>query len=661
MKRISRKPSKIGPLNRNKDTKDWTDAKILSKQYKSVSKVPDRSNQFEDPKIYFRSNIEDNDKDLLTSFFVNTAMVHQAIDKLPPSAAPGPDGVSTLLIKQLKFEVAPALAEAFKKSLENGELPEAFLKAHVKPIKKTKKSRGDPASYRPVSLTSNLATILEHVMKTQLQEHLKKEERLNPAQHGFRPNRSCLTQLLAHYDEIISNLENGKLYDVVYLDFAKAFDTVDRFVLAREMVKIGISDKAATWLYNFLQNRTQKVIAENQISSPEDVTSGVPQGTVLGPQLFLILINSLSEEDLSSRITMFADDTRAGHGIRDMEDIEALQSDLDKIFSWQQSHNMLFNEDKFELVCHGNTLKTTSAIPKGEYFTADGTCIKIHKEVRDLGIQMHENADFSAHINKVVKSARDKAHWVFRSCYSRDVTFLAFMWKTYIQPIMDYGSQLWAPSSQHEIKILEDVFRNFSSRAQQDNDECYNFWDRIRRYGVRSQQRRADRFRVICVWKIMENITPNSGLMWTSNEMTGRHCKVISSPYYSSDKVKTLRHSSFQFRGPALFNALPHFFRVLTKSSVNTFKNKLDQFLDIVPDTPLSQKYHPIPMDWYIAKPSNCLIDWIRTMGLPNRHPCPQKEIFEKVRSSRPYMEFNYSRSNDDPKLVENRPILHCT
>ena len=124
-----------------------------------------------------------------------------------------------------------------------------------------------------------------------------------------------------------------------------------------------------------------------------------------------------------------------------------------------------------------------------------GTPIKVSPSVRDLGVQISASTDFSEQIDKVCKAARDKANWIYRTFYSRDIAFLSFMWKVYLQPILDYGSQLWAPTKQLELKQLEDIFRNFSSRAQQDNGEKFDFWDRIRRYGVRSQQRRSERFR----------------------------------------------------------------------------------------------------------------------------------------------------------------------
>ena len=365
-----------------------------------------------------------------------------------------------------------------------GDVPKSFLKAFIKPVKKPLKPRSDPASYRPLSLTSNIAKVLEKVVKKQLVKYLEDKEIISDAQHGFRTKRSCLSQLLSHYNKIIECLEEGKVLDVVYLDFSKAFDTVDRYILARHMKSAGINEKAATWIFRFLHGRTQQVISDSMISDPASVESGVPQGTVLGPQLFLLMINSITEEDLTSRLGIFADDTRVSNSISNKEDINRLQADLNTIFEWKSENNMRFNSDKFEHVRHGATFRSNLSIPVSQYYSDTQDPIPTKAAVRDLGVIVSSSTDFHDQILAVCKQARDKTNWIFRSFYSRDVQFLSFMWKCYVQPILDYASQLWSPSKQLDIKMLEDVFRNFSARAQQDNLETFDFWTRISKYKI---------------------------------------------------------------------------------------------------------------------------------------------------------------------------------
>ena len=340
-------------------------------------------------------------------------MICNAIDKLPAKSAPGPDGIPNFLLKQLKFELIPTLHTLFKSSLESTKIPSHFLKAHVMPIKKPKKPASEPSSYRPVSLTSGLSKIFEHVIKPQVQFFLENNNLLTESQHGFRPMRSCISQLLSHYNSVVEELEKGNIVDVVYLDFVKAFDSVDIFILSKELKNIGISGKAGHWLHNFLSNRIQQIIAENQLSTPAKVQSGVPQGTVLGPLLFLVMINSLSDIELESRISLFADDTRVANGIHNEDDIRSLQDDLNKIFTWQQKNNMDFNSDKFQLLSHGRHFRGSRDIPKGQYTANNGNIIKLESPVRDLGIEISSSSDFLDHISLTCKRARDKSSWIF--------------------------------------------------------------------------------------------------------------------------------------------------------------------------------------------------------------------------------------------------------
>ena len=423
VKQLNKKSTKIGPFKGKDIPKNISDVEILSRQYSNVFTTPKRENIFNDPETFFRDNeiannndSEDNpNNENLKEFTVTEEQIKNAIDSLPPKAAPGPDGVPNILIKQLKHELSPILLTIFAKSLKEGEIPESFLKAFIKPVKKPMKSRSDPSSYRPLSLTSNIAKLLEKVVKSQLENYMENKNILSEAQHGFRSKHSCLSQLLKHYNEVIESLEAGQTHDVIYLDFSKAFDTVDRYILSRHMLNAGISSKAATWIFRFLNNRTQQVISDNSISSPAPVRSGVPQGTVLGPQLFLLMINSLTDEDLSSKIGIFADDTRVGRGISKDEDIDALQKDLDTIFAWKESNNMCFNSDKFILVRHGATFKSSKNIPQSEYYTDEQELIPNKSTVRDLGILVSASSDFHDQILRVCKTARDKSNWMFRS------------------------------------------------------------------------------------------------------------------------------------------------------------------------------------------------------------------------------------------------------
>ena len=609
IKKLTKKADKIGPLQRNNTNKNDTTAEVLNCQYKSVFSTPRSQDIIHNPEEYFKtetvSNLEVVNEDTpeeqeevnevdhedqeevevkprsLKNFNINTQIISNAIDILPPKSAPGPDGIPNLLLKNLKIQLIPKLMVIFGKSLETSSIPKQLLSAFIKPIKKPKKPRNDPASYRPVSLTSGLSKIFEHCVKPQLQSYLEDKELLSDQQHGFRPGRSCLTQLLKHYSDIITDLENGKTSETIYLDFAKAFDSVDKHILGKQIKKARITDNAGRWLFQFLSNRTQRTIAENKISSAAMVKSGVHQGTVLGPIMFLLMINSLTEEQISSRITLFADDTRIAHGVQTVEDLETLQNDLNKLFEWKNENNMKFNDDKFEHLSHGRNFKSLKMIPKGEFVTDEDDIIKNKSSVRDLGIEISQESNFNVHIAQVCRRAREKSNWIFQNFYARDPEFMGFMWKTFVQPVLDYGSQLWAPSDQSNLRSIESIFKNYSARAEQKLPESSksDFWTRLKNFKIKSQQRRQERFRIITVWKILEGINPNCGLVWSSSERGGRQCTLPSINKKTSLKVQTLRANSFQVKAANLFNALPLVLRELTNCSLNKFKNQLDIFL----------------------------------------------------------------------------------
>ena len=416
---------------------------------------------------------------------------------------------------------------------------------------------------------------------------------------------------------------------MIYLDFTKAFDAVDKCILSHELKKNGISGSAGVWLYNFLSNRTQRIVTDDDISAPALVKSGVPQGTVLGPLLFIIMINSLTEVKTTSIIGMFAGDTWVGRAIRNEDDSKALQDDLNHVFNWQATHNMNFNTDKFEHVSHGREFKTNKNIPAAEYFTSDKLSIETKPVVRDIGIQISGNTNFEDQINNVCKMAWNKISWIFQTFYCREVKFLAFMWRIYIQPIIDYGCQLWAPCNQSDLKKLEGLFRNYTSCCDEIKAEKLNFWEHVHRFGISSQQRRHQRFRIICVWKVMEHLSPSCGLSWSNTDRTGRICSVPTPAPNASIRVQSLRDQSFQVQGPKLFNSLPWDLRNTTNCSLNSFKNKLDKFLAVFPDEPLTQKYYSSPLDRISGCPSNSIVDWARLLHVPTRREIPLDDIMK--------------------------------
>ena len=269
--------------------------------------------------------------------------------------------------------------------------------------------------------------------------HLEVHGFLPSSQHGFRQCRSTLTQLLSHWDSILDCLEQGEAVDVIYTDFSKAFDKCETNVLLSTLKKCGVKGRVGLWISAFLDPSTRKqaVGVEGRISTLVPVISGVPQGTVLGPILFLIHIkgisSSLSPGTMSSS---FADDTRIWRSISSQVDCSQLQSDLQSLYCWADSVNMTFNSSKFEWVRYEGSGPGQAF----KYQSPDHLDIELKDNLRDLGVRLSSDLTFHLHIEKVVTTASQMVGWGMRTFRSRNSYLLLTMFKSLVQPHLDYCS-----------------------------------------------------------------------------------------------------------------------------------------------------------------------------------------------------------------------------
>ena len=286
------------------------------------------------------------------------SIVKKMIKKLKANSAPGPDGITPRLLQELVEEVATPLSHIFTKSMAEGIVPEDWRIANVTPIFK-KGQKASTGNYRPVSLTSVPGKIMEHVIKESLQSHLTRNSLIRKTQHGFMQNKSCTTNLLEFLETATKLVDEGKSLDIIYLDFAKAFDLVPRLRLIEKLKAHGVGGGLLKWISAWLSDRKQRVVLNGKASSWVRVTSGVPQGSILGPILFAIFINDLdvnvaNKVDLLSK---FADDTKVGHAVVTVEDSNVLQAALDTLCAWADKWQMRFNVDKCHVIHAGKNNK----------------------------------------------------------------------------------------------------------------------------------------------------------------------------------------------------------------------------------------------------------------------------------------------------------------
>ena len=401
----------------------------------------------------------------------------------------------------------------------------------------------------------------------------------NDTQHGFRSGRSCLSALLDVFDNIMHMLDSDSTVDMVYLDFSKAFDKVDHGIVLHKLRSMGITGSLGFWFHQFLTNRTQFVRLPGGISHDSPVLSGVPQGTVWAPLLFLIMISDI-DDGVTSSIISFADDTRLYASISDPIDCDQLQVDLNTVYGWAKSNNMFFNSKKFNYMSFSSH---TTSNKSNIYLNPNHNIIPPSDNALDLGIFMSSDCSFDFHIANVSKKCTNLCGWSLRTFVTRDPKIMLSVFKSLILSRIDYGSQLWSPHKIKDITQIERVQRSFTSHIAGMRDLSYS--DRLLRLNLYSLQRRRERYCIIYVWKIIEGIVPNftCPITCSFSERRGRYCKV---EHVNTGRLGTLAFNSFRWRSIRIFNKLPMYIRIISSCSVNSFKSKLDHYLSDIEDLP---------------------------------------------------------------------------
>ena len=518
-------------------------------------------------------NVETLSSTSVCDVSITPQLVEQKLAKLKPFSSAGPDGIHPKTLISCKSALSVPLSILFRKSMDSGQVPQEWQLGEVTPIYK-KGSRQNPESYRPVSLTSVPSKVLESLVRDGILQHMSESGLLHPAQHGFLPRRSCATQLIEVLEDWTRALDAREPVDVAYLDFSKAFDSVPHQRLLHKLEAYGIRGKLLQWVKAFLTKRSQRVVVQGAKSQWSQVLSGIPQGSVLGPTLFIIFVNDLPSQLLGS-VKLFADDTKVYGQVQQLDGQSSVQADLDSLSEWSAKWLLPFNAAKCKIMHLG------PAVPRLPHLL-NGIALQEVNHEKDLGIIVDQELKFHQQTAAAVAKASQVLAVVRRSFAYIDNFTLPLIYKSLVRPHLEYGNLAWGPFGKTDQRRLERVQRR-ATRLVADLRLC-TYEERLRILKLPTLYFRRRRGDMIAVYQLFHggmSLDADELLKRTRYHATRGHEWKLDKP-----RVRTAsRKQAFSVRVVNEWNSLPA--QVVSAPTLSQFKAELDShwssFMYLIP------------------------------------------------------------------------------
>nr|CAD2193654.1 unnamed protein product [Meloidogyne enterolobii] len=487
------------------------------------------------------------------------------LTKLDNKNNTSPDNIPNIFLKNCAQTLAYPLFSLFSLSLMTKKVSDLWKESIIVPIQKIPKAKKSN-DFRPISLLCSTAKILEKILASKLVEHARKNRIFPQEQHGYHMGRSVTTQLLEVMDDLTMALENKKSVDIIYFDLSKAFDTISHERLLSKLKLLNIPDTLTKWLKHYLSNRTFSVKIHESFSEKMLIKSGVPQGSLLGPILFLYYIHDLTEFCYTENVTvkLYVDDIKAYYIFKDNPvNSNPLQEFIEKFSEYTEINGLDIAIKKCNILHLGTKNPRTIYTIEDTHITEIGR----NQTVRDLGIFFDHELKFHNHIDIICNKARRISYTILRSLKSNDERFLINMFTTYVRSILEFSSPVWNPYYKKYINKIEKIQKDFVRMVYNRkhnirlNERIPNYSELLRLYHIDSLENR----RIITDLKIFHKhciglspININNPYFIIPSKTRGDENKI-------SHKACTsiTRHNSFFVRTIRYYNKLPAYFRKL--------------------------------------------------------------------------------------------------
>ena len=518
----------------------------------------------------------------LTSFSlaeVDQSSIDKLLKEIKTDKATGLDGISNKLLKLSAPFISKSITDLFNFSIQTNTFPDDWKIAKVSPIFKTGE-RNDPNNYRPISVTPTISRIFEKIISIQMQSYILDNNLLYELQSGFRSSYSTETALLDLTNEWTFNIDRKLVNGVIFLDLKKAFDTVDHNILISKLRYYGFSDPTINWFQSYLEGRTQKCFVNGVTSDFLPISHGVPQGTILGPTLFLLYINDLPKSLEYSRTRLYADDTTLTFSHNVTQSLhQQMSSDLSSISAWLCANKLTLNAVKSEFMLIGERHRLAT-LDTDFTLRVNDVELKRTNEAKCLGVQIDEHLQWGPHID-FIKKKISRGLWVLKKLkpiLSQDN--LITIYKTIVEPYFDYCCLVWDSM----CETLADKLQNLQNRAARiitgapyRSVSTNEMFDKLK---WSSLSRKRSEKQAIMMFKIKNGTAPQYLLEMFEKTHEINYSLRRSLHDFKLPKVRTETYKkAFAFKGVKVWNALPD--DVKSEISLTRFKKEIKYLSDL--------------------------------------------------------------------------------
>ena len=504
------------------------------------------------------------------SVTVTPEEVELTLRSLSTGKAAGPDGINNRLLKELANPLSVPLCDLFNFSLRHGKVPVSWKEANVSPIHK-KDDPSEVSNYRPISLLNTIGKVMEKIIHKHVFNFFRDHNVITTLQSGFLPGDSTINQLTDLYNTFCKALDDGKEVRAIFCDVSKAFDRVWHKGLLFKLKSVGISGSLLNWFTDYLKDRRQRVVLPGATSSWAYIKAGVPQGSILGPLLFLIYINDIVE-NINSSIRLFADDTSLYIIVNDPLDAAiTLNIDLSRVNAWATKWLVSFNPAKSESVTFSRKVNQPYHPPIYMNYQLINE-VDTHKH---LGLYLSNDCKWHEHINSIKTKAWQRVNVMRRLKFILDRKSLQIIYFSFVRPLLEYADIVWDNCSQYESNQLEQI-QNEAARIVTGATKLVSINSLLHETGWETLSARRKKHKLIMFYKMNNNMCPTylSSLVPPTVGNTSRY------DLRNVDNIQTIHaHSQLYFDSflPSVvreWNALPG--QIRNSTSLSSFKNQLN-------------------------------------------------------------------------------------